>query len=93
MAVAFSNSWLFQAVIWVGWTSWWAAISATVFSPRIASKATRALNAAEWLRRGFLMEFVPPVMKMPGTKSIYTPVQKNGATSNWKGRLFANSDV
>src|ERR1700694_87526 len=27
------------------------------------------------------MDFVPPVMMMPGPKSIYTPVQKSGATS------------
>jgi hypothetical protein len=27
------------------------------------------------------MEFVPPVMMMPGPDSIYTPVQKSGATS------------
>jgi hypothetical protein len=28
------------------------------------------------------MEFVPPVMMMPGPDSIYTPVQKSGATSD-----------
>src|ERR1700677_3728797 len=42
---AFSSSSVFQAVTWVACTSWWAAICATVFSPRIASRATRALNA------------------------------------------------
>jgi hypothetical protein len=30
------------------------------------------------------MEFVPPVMMMPGPESIYTPVQKSGATSDLK---------
>src|SRR5271156_3646499 len=55
-AAAFSSSSVFQAVTWVGCTSWCAAISATVLSPRIASSATRALNAAEWLRLGFLMD-------------------------------------
>jgi hypothetical protein len=68
-------------VTWVGCTSWCAAISATVFSPRIASSATRALNAAEWLRFGFPMDFVPPVTLSPGPKSTYTRVRKAGATS------------
>jgi hypothetical protein len=48
------------------------------FSPRIASSATRALNAAEWLRLGLLMDF-PPVM--PGRRSTYTRVRKTEATS------------
>jgi hypothetical protein len=51
------------------------------FSPRIASKATRALNAGEWLRLGFLMDFVPPVTLVPGLKSTYTCVRKTEATS------------
>jgi peptide/nickel transport system substrate-binding protein len=80
-----TNNWLFHAVTWFGWTSWCAAISATVFSPRIASKATRALNAGEWLRLGFLMDFVPPVSLWPGPKSTYTRVRKTGATSTGGG--------
>jgi len=58
-----------------------AAICATVFSPRIASRATRALNAGEWLRLGFFMDFMPPVTSVPGLKSTYTRVRKTGATS------------
>src|SRR5258708_39542527 len=53
-------------------TSWCAAISATVFSPRVASNATRALNAAEWFRLGFFMDFFPPFTLVPGQKSTYT---------------------
>jgi hypothetical protein len=43
-------------------------------SLRIASCATLALNAAEWLRLGFLMGFVHPVTLSPGPKSTYTRV-------------------
>jgi hypothetical protein len=78
---AFSSNCVFQAVTCVACTSWCAAISATVFYLRIASSATRALNAAEWLRLGFLMDFVPPVTLSPGPKSTYTRVRKAGATS------------
>jgi hypothetical protein len=39
------------------------------------------LNAAEWLRLGFLMDFVPPVTLSPGSKSTYTRVRKARATS------------
>src|ERR1019366_2725149 len=79
-----SSAWVFQLVTWFAWTSWCAAISAIVFSPRIPSKATRALNAAEWFRLGFLMDFVPPVRSLPGSKSTYTRVRKTGATSGYK---------
>jgi hypothetical protein len=37
------------------------------------------LNAGEWLRLGFFMDVVPPVI--PGQKSTYTPVPKVEATS------------
>ena len=67
------------AVTWFGCTSWCAAISATVFSPRIASRATRALNPAEWLRLGRRMIFSPV---KPGQKSTYTRVRKTEATSD-----------
>jgi hypothetical protein len=56
------------------------AISTTDFSRRIASSATLALNAAEWLRLGFLMDFLPPVTSSPGQKSTYTRVRKASAT-------------
>ena len=61
IAAAFSSRSVFQAVTWVAWTSWCAAICATVFSPRIASRATRALNDAEWFHLGFFMDLCPPV--------------------------------
>jgi hypothetical protein len=41
---------------------------------RIASKATRALNAAEWFRLGLLMDF-PPVM--PRQNIHLSPCPKN----------------
>src|ERR1019366_56128 len=68
-----SSAWFFQLVTWFAWTSWCAAISAIVFSPRIASKATRALNAAEWFRLGFLTDSAPPVVSPRGSKSIHGP--------------------
>src|SRR5665213_839909 len=78
---AFSSSSVFQAATWVAWTSWWAAICATVFSPRIASSATRALNAAEWLRLGFLMDLGPPVAILHRQISTYARVLKTATTS------------
>jgi hypothetical protein len=48
---------------------------------RIASRATRALNAAEWLRLGFFMDFFPPVTSVPSQKSTCARVRKTGATS------------
>lgn len=68
------GSCVFQAVTWVGCTSWWAAISATVFSPRIASNATGALNDAQWFRLGFLIDF-PPVSR-PGAEVHLCPCLK-----------------
>jgi putative transposase len=52
------------------------------------------LNAAEWLRLGFLMTIVPPVTLPAGSKSTYTPVRKSAATSDityiptWSGFLY-----
>jgi hypothetical protein len=57
-----------------------AAICATVFSPRIASSAIRALKAGEWLRRGRLMDYSSPVI-VPGQISTYLPVRITEATS------------
>lgn len=36
-----------------------AAISATVFAPRITSRATRALNLSKWLLPGSLVDLSP----------------------------------
>jgi hypothetical protein len=38
--------------------------------------------AAEWLRLGVLMDFVPPVTLSPGPKSTYTRVREAIATSD-----------
>jgi len=48
---------------------------------RIASRATRALNAAEWLRLGFLMDLCPPVAILLRQISTYTPVRNTATTS------------
>ena len=92
MYAIFSSACVFQVVTWFGCTSWCAAISATVFSPRIASNATRALNAAEWFRLGFLMDFFPPVTFVPGQKSTYTRVLNTGTTSVDPKRLDAGGN-
>ena len=47
-----SRSWRFHLVITLGWTSKRLAISMIGCSPLIASRATLALKAGEWLRRG-----------------------------------------
>jgi hypothetical protein len=39
------------------------------------------LNAAEWLRLGFLMDLAPPVTLVPGSKSTYTRVRITEASS------------
>jgi hypothetical protein len=39
------------------------------------------LNAAEWLRLGFLMNLCPPVAILPRQKSTYTPVRKTATIS------------
>jgi hypothetical protein len=40
------------------------------------------LNAGEWLRLGFFMDFIPPDTSVPGLKSTCTRVRKTGATSD-----------
>src|SRR5712692_699830 len=46
-----SSACLRHAAIWVAWTPWRDPSSASVASPRSASRATRALNFAEWFLR------------------------------------------
>src|SRR5579863_7187279 len=41
-----SSNWLFHCVIWLGWMSNCSASSESVFSPRIAARATFDLNSA-----------------------------------------------
>src|SRR6266566_1693028 len=50
----------FHVVIWLGWTSKCSASWAIVRSPLTAARATFALKAAEWFRRGRLL-IVSPV--------------------------------
>ena len=58
-----------------------AAICATVFSPRIASSATLALNAGDKFRLGFLMNLVPPVDYPVSQNPPYTRVLNSETTS------------
>src|SRR3954465_10671109 len=46
-------------MIWLGWTSNCWASSASVFSPLTAARATFALKAGEWFRRGRLLIVSP----------------------------------
>ncbi len=48
-----------QVVIWFGWTSNCSASSASVFSLLIAAKATFALKAGLWFRRGLFVMLSP----------------------------------
>src|SRR4029077_10767684 len=57
---ALASSCDFHAVIWLGWTSKCSASWAMVRSPLTAARATFALKAAEWFRRGRLL-IVSPV--------------------------------
>ena len=79
-----SSSCAFQAVTWVGCTSYSCASSASVFSPLIAANATLALNAGLWFRRVRLDMSAPdPRQSSPrsGRKSTYRTVQICPATS------------
>src|SRR5258708_31226638 len=49
----------FHVVIWLGWTSKCSASWAMVRSPLTAARATFALKAAEWFRRGRLFMVSP----------------------------------
>ena len=50
-----SINWFVQPTIWFACTSCTLANSANVFSPRIASNATLALNSGEWFLRALLL--------------------------------------
>src|SRR4051812_34160676 len=74
-----SRSCAFQAVIWLGWTSNGCASSASVFSPFTAAKATFALKAGVWFRRGRLLIVSPalrPSWPPSGRNSTYQPCSK-----------------
>ena len=47
------------------------------------NKPASSLNAAEWLRLGFLMDFFPPVIGSSGQKSTYTAVRKTEAATTF----------
>src|SRR5215471_3325777 len=56
---ALASSCDFHIVIWLGWTSKCSASWAMVRSPLTAAKATFALKAGEWFRRGRLLMVSP----------------------------------
>src|SRR3954467_10801592 len=66
-------------MIWLGWTSNCWASSASVFSPLTAAKATFALKAGVWFRRGRLLIVSPalrPSWPPPGRNSTYPTCSK-----------------
>src|SRR6186713_31820 len=74
-----SRSSVFQAVIWLGWTSNCCASSASVFSPLTAARATFALKAGVWFRRGRLLIVSPalqPSWPPSGRNATYLTCSK-----------------
>src|SRR4051794_40608661 len=66
-------------MIWLGWTSNCWASSASVFSPLTAAKATFALKAGVWFRRGRLLIVSPalrPSWPPSGRNSTYPTCSK-----------------
>src|SRR5215204_5403632 len=79
-----SRSWAFHWVIWLGGTSNCWASSAKVLSPFTAARATLALKAGEWFRRGLLLMVSPvqqPFWPLSGRNSTYLAVQISRACS------------
>src|SRR5919107_2411790 len=79
-----SRSWAFHWVIWFGCTSNCWANSARVLSPFTAARATFALKAGEWFRRGRLLIGSPvqqPFWLQAGRNSTYPTVQISRASS------------
>src|SRR3954470_10201289 len=83
-------------MIWLGWTSNCWASSASVFSPLTAAKATFALKAGEWFRRGRLLIVSPalrPSWPPSGRKPpLIQPVQKSRASSVPAGAVEPEHD-
>src|SRR5499427_8008095 len=79
------SSCAFQVVIWLGCTSNCSASCASVRSPLMAARATFALKAGVWFRRGRRFMVSPdsqaPACPLSGRNSTYRPVQNSGATS------------
>src|SRR5215211_3064298 len=87
-----SRSCAFHWVIWLGWTSNCWASSVRVFSPFTAARATLALKAGEWFRRGRLLIASPvrqPFWLWSGRNSTYPTVQISRASSG--GHTFGDS--
>src|SRR3954452_8985382 len=66
-------------MIWLGWTSNCWASSASVFSPLTAARATFALKAGVWFRRGRLLIVSPalrPSWPPSGRNSTYPTCSK-----------------
>src|SRR5215469_9248807 len=84
------SSCAFQVVIWLGCTSNCSASCASVRSPLMAARATFALKAGVWFRRGRRFMVSPdsqaPACPLSGRNSTYRPVQNSGATSNGHAR-------
>src|SRR5215207_6101615 len=79
-----SSNCAFHWVIWLGCTSNCWANSARVFSPFTAARATFALKAGVWFRRGRLLMVSPvwqPFWPRSGRNSTYPAVQIRRASS------------
>ena len=76
----------FHSEIWFGCTAKCSAHSASVLSPRIAAKATWALNPGAWFLRVLLMRLLlcwPCSTRLGLSKTTtYRPVQMSGTTSH-----------
>src|ERR671910_558300 len=80
-----SSNCAFHWVIWFGWASNCCASSARVLSPLTAARATLALKAGEWFRRGLLLIASPdrqPLWLLSGRNSTYPAVQISRASSS-----------
>src|SRR6185503_6851288 len=84
-SAALATSWRRHSVIWLGCTSKRWASSASGAVPSIAAKATLALNAGEWLRRGRRIGNGPPGWReyrlVERRFPLISPVQIPQATS------------
>src|SRR5664280_2850197 len=69
-----SCSRVFHSVIWFGWTSNCWASSARVLSPFRAAKATFALKAAVWFRRGRRVIVAPRFCHLNGRQGTTFPL-------------------
>src|SRR5215207_8201862 len=90
-----SRSCAFHWVIWFGCTSNCCASSARVLSPFTAARATLALKAGEWFRRGLLLIVSPvwqPFWPLSGRNSTYPAVQIPRASSPYDTQTNSNKE-